>query len=350
MIKNYILKNFYFILKNKNIINLILFTLLILFILFILFIYNNKLSEDFIDNNLKIGLKKNTYSEKLIYSLFQDYDKYYMNTELNIINNINNYNINYGIISLETYDEFLKSENIENNINFIASLYNINVNILSTNNSNVKLIKNLIYDRIYYINVIYENSIHHNLCIKILKHLNILQFFKFLFILDIKKNININKMDILFYVGINPSNYIKELLKKINMHYINLNLTDNFFKNNKIFKKELLNLHDININYPHLTIIDRNNNYISTISTKMILISNNKSEFKHITRIFKLKEENKLLNKLTLIENSYPILDIPYNKGVIEFYKMLKIHTTNEDWGFNEISKNNPPLLKNIYN
>ena len=111
MIKNYILKNFYFILKNKNIINLILFTLLILFILFILFIYNNKLSEDFIDNNLKIGLKKNTYSEKLIYSLFQDYDKYYMNTELNIINNINNYNINYGIISLETYDEFLKSEN-----------------------------------------------------------------------------------------------------------------------------------------------------------------------------------------------------------------------------------------------
>jgi len=288
------------------------------------------------EQTLSIGLRKDTFGDRFITTFFPQYKINYKTKELDIINEINNYNINFGIISLEVLSYFLL-KNGSLNINFIATLVNANVNILAHNDINIDFIYNGIYNKIYKINVLYENSLHHLSCKKLLNYLNISKYFEFVF------NTNTNApIEILYYIGINPILYIKELQRNTNLHYINIDFKGNdsdFVNQYKSYSIELLDINNLTDFYPHLTIIDKRKNYIKTIKTQFILISNNKSEFIHMEELFLLKKKllyNKTpdwheITKISIIETSNNVFKIPYDIGAKKYYDKLLIHTTKDD-------------------
>jgi hypothetical protein len=305
--------------------------------------FNNPFKTDFyIDNKHKqkdiIGLRPNSFGELFINRYFsQQMDKKKYNIELDIIKDINEYKINFGIISLEAYSYFELNTKV-NNIEFIATLVNANVHILAHNDINIEFTYEGTYNRIYKINVIEENSLHHLSCKKLLNYLNISKYFEFVYI----PIVNSQKIDIIYYIGINPISYLIEIQKKQNLHYININFKgreQDFIEQYKSYKLSLVDINNLIQFYPHLTIIDKRSNYINTISTQYILISNNKSPFVYIKDLFIAKKNilniygpNNLhsFKDLTIVEMNYNVFNIPYNIEAQKFYKSLNLHS-NED-------------------
>jgi len=320
--------------------------ILILILIIIILNLNNNIELELFINGPSIGIKPNTFGDYFTNKIF-NYNKIKYIRELDIINDINNYKIDYGIITLETYSYF-KSKTKKNNINFIASLAYSYVNLLAKNNININLIYNHKYKNIYKINVLYKNSVHHLTCKKLLNYLNIEKYFEFVYIN--------NNFDILCYVGINPNKFINDMLNKQTLHYINIDMLEqkldfiNFYKS---YFHDMININDLNKLYPNLTVINRNNPYINTIKTTYILISHNNiyfdkmhdlMEFKH-----KYKYDNyfKIMNQISLIEMNYNRFNIPFNKGAKDWYYNIKIHSNNFDWN-NKIPPKIPPLYRYI--
>lgn len=295
----------------------------------------NFYKDDQHEKKYSIGLRKSSFGEIFANKFLDKYNKKYYTTEFEILKNINNYNINYGVISLETWSYFIQ-QNPNNNIRFIASLTNANINILAKNGIDINLNYNGIYNKIYKINVLYENSLHHLSCKKLLNYLNISKYFTFVF----NPTLENTNYDIIYYIGVHPIKYLINIQQKINLHYININFFEHkndFLHLYKSYEHELLDINNLFKIYQHLTIIDKRNNYIKTIKTKYIFISNDKTDFKHMNEFIQIKKNLlfnydvnfKTMNQVSLVETSYNTrFNIPYNNDAKEYYNHMKIHST----------------------
>ena len=331
--------------------------LLILFIILLLILILNKfriidkftLAKRVI---LKIGIKHATFGEYFAHRFFNNYIKIYKISELDILSALNKYEIDLGVVSLESYFYFSKLK--ANNIRFIASLVYSYINILAINDININLSYKQNYDRKYIINVLYKNSVHHFVCKKILNYLNINEYFTYVF----NEEEYLDNYDILFYIGVHPSIYLKNLYNYKTLHYINLIIDnpkeDKFVKTNIAYFEDLLNINDLKKYYPNLTIINKNINYIKTLKTIYILCSNNKTPFtkKNMYDFFNTKKQIiynnepyfNVMNEISLVLTGFNFYIIPFNIGAKEYYSEIKLHNTNLDWDSN-IPPTIPPLV-----